>query len=60
MKAKSKRKDPLTGLGVTIALREAKAPFSELVERAAAGEKIVITWHGQSRARLLPLADLPS
>lgn len=42
---------------MTIAVREAKAQFSALVERAAAGEEIVITWHGQPRARLLPLAE---
>lgn len=39
-----------------IAVREAKAQFSALVERAAAGEEIVITWHGRPRARMLPLA----
>ncbi len=57
MKTNSKIKYPLTELGVTIAVREAKAQFSALVERAAAGEEIVITWHGQPRARLLPLAE---
>lgn len=57
MKKKSKLKYPLAELGVTIPVREAKAQFSALVERAAAGEEIVITWHGQPRARLLPLAE---
>ncbi len=42
-----------------IAVREAKAQFSALVDRAAAGEEIVITWHGRPRARMLPLAEPP-
>lgn len=33
-------------------MREAKSHFSELVDRAAEGEEITITWHGQARARL--------
>jgi len=57
MKTKPKLNDPPTEPGVKIAVREAKAQFSALVERAAAGEEIVITWHGQPRARLLPLAE---
>lgn len=36
-------------------LYEAKARLSELVERAAGGEEIVIAKHGTPRARLLPL-----
>ncbi len=36
-------------------LYEAKARLSELVERAAAGEEIVIAKHGSPRARLVPL-----
>ena len=57
MKTKKTHNYPLSELGVTIAVREAKAQFSALVERAAAGEEIVITWHGQPKARLLPLAE---
>jgi prevent-host-death family protein len=38
-------------------VREAKAQFSALVERAAAGEEIIITWHGRPRVRMLPLAE---
>ncbi len=57
MKTKAKAECPLVNHGVTIAVREAKAHFSALVERAAAGEEIVITWHGRPRARLLPLAE---
>ncbi len=57
MKAKAKHKYPLSELGATVAVREAKAQFSALVERAATGEEIVITWHGRPRARLLPLVE---
>ena len=57
MHKKTKRKYPLSELGAKVAVREAKAQFSALVERAAAGEEIVITWHGRPRARLLPLAE---
>ena len=57
MKAKSKRKYPRHELGATIAVREAKAQFSSLVDRAASGEEIVITWQGRPRARLLPLME---
>jgi prevent-host-death family protein len=37
-------------------LHEAKAHFSELVERAEAGEEIVIARSGKPAARLMPLA----
>jgi prevent-host-death family protein len=59
MNQKSRRIHPPPGQGAAIAVREAKAQFSALVERAAAGEEIVITWHGRPRARLLPLAEEP-
>jgi prevent-host-death family protein len=36
---------------------EAKAHLSELVERAAAGEEIVVARAGKPRARLVPLRD---
>ena len=36
---------------------EAKTHFSRLVERAAAGEEIVIAKAGEPRARLVPLVD---
>jgi prevent-host-death family protein len=36
-------------------LREAKANLSELVERAAAGEEILITVHGRPKARLVAM-----
>ena len=43
----------------TVSIRMAKARFSELVERAAAGEEIVITRRGRPVARLVPLGPLP-
>ncbi|MEI7437076.1 MAG: type II toxin-antitoxin system prevent-host-death family antitoxin [bacterium] len=42
--------------GAAISVREAKAQFSSLVGRAAEGEVITITWHGQPRARLVPIS----
>ena len=39
-----------------MSVREAKAQFSTLVGRAAEGEEITITWHGQPRARLVPVS----
>jgi len=38
-----------------INIHEAKTHFSRLVDRAAAGEEIVIAKAGQPRARLVPL-----
>jgi prevent-host-death family protein len=38
-------------------LYEAKTSLSELVERAAAGEEIIIAKAGKPRARLVPLAS---
>jgi prevent-host-death family protein len=43
----------------SINIAEAKAKFSNLVERAAGGEEIVITRAGKPRARIVPLAKLP-
>ena len=40
-----------------LSVREAKAHFSALLERAAEGEEIVITWHGRPRARLAPIRE---
>jgi len=40
----------------TVNIYEAKTKLSELVERAAAGEEIVIAKAGKPRARLMPLA----
>jgi prevent-host-death family protein len=43
------------GVGTVVSVREAKARFSAMVARAAAGEEITIAWHGVPRARLAPL-----
>ncbi len=40
-------------------LYEAKTRLSELVERAAAGEEIVIAKAGTPKARLVPMAPAP-
>jgi prevent-host-death family protein len=40
-----------------VSLYEAKTQLSQLVERAAAGEEIVIAKSGRPRARLVPLED---
>ena len=40
----------------TVNLYEAKTHLSELVERAARGEEVVIAKAGEPRARLVPLA----
>lgn len=34
---------------------EAKAQLSELIDRAAGGEEIILAKHGRPRARLVPL-----
>ena len=41
----------------TVSLYEAKTQLSRLVERAAAGEEIVIAKSGRPRARLVPLEN---
>lgn len=51
----SNSSDYATGGATVFTVREAKAQFSALVGRAAKGEEITITWHGQSRARLAPI-----
>jgi prevent-host-death family protein len=43
----------------TVNLYEAKTHLSELVQRAAAGEEIIIARHGKPAARLVPLAPAP-
>ena len=40
----------------TVNLYEAKTKLSELVDRAAAGEEIVIAKAGKPKARLVPIA----
>lgn len=44
---------------MSINLYEAKAHFSELVQRASEGEEIVIARNGKPVARLMPLAETP-
>jgi prevent-host-death family protein len=41
----------------TVSLYHAKSQLSRLVDRAAAGEEIVIAKSGRPRARLVPLED---
>ena len=41
----------------SVSLYDAKTHLSSLVERAAAGDEIVITKSGRPRARLVPLED---
>lgn len=43
-------------MGKAINLYEAKSHLSELVDRAAAGEEIVIAKSGKPMARLIPVA----
>jgi prevent-host-death family protein len=44
-------------VGATVNLYEAKTSLSKLVERAAAGEEIIIAKAGKPKARLVPLTD---
>jgi prevent-host-death family protein len=46
----------LVKMGKTVNLYEAKTHLSELVERAARGEEVVIAKAGEPKARLVPLA----
>lgn len=55
MKAKKKQTYSSPEVGAVVSVREAKAQFSALVARAATGEEITLSWHGQPRARLVPL-----
>ncbi len=45
---------------VLVNLREAMANFSRLVDRAAAGEEIIIAKNGVPKARLVPLVAKPA
>jgi prevent-host-death family protein len=44
----------------TVNIHQAKTQLSKLVERAAAGEEIVIAKAGKPVARIVPLARAPS
>ena len=48
---------PRKGVRESVSLYDAKTHLSSLVERAAAGDEIVITKSGRPRARLVPLED---
>jgi prevent-host-death family protein len=43
---------------ITVGAFEAKTHLSSLLERAAAGEEVVITKHGKPMARLVGASDL--
>jgi prevent-host-death family protein len=47
----------MSNLGMTVDLDEAKTSLSRLVDRAAAGEEVIIARAGEPKARLVPLAD---
>jgi len=51
------RKPPKRVVRETLGLYEAKTQLSSLVDRAAAGEEIVIMKSGQPMARLVPMED---
>lgn len=44
----------------SVSLYEAKTHLSELGERAAAGEEIIVTKHGRPRFKLVPVATATS
>lgn len=45
---------------VTVGAFEAKTKLSELLDRVAKGEEILITRHGKPAARLVPAGDGPT
>jgi len=49
------KKEPLWSHDVS--LRESKTRLSELVSLASSGEEILITVHGQPKARILPVSE---
>ena len=52
----NKKKSPV--VRETVSLYEAKTHLSSLIERAAAGEEIVISKSGKPKARLVPMDDV--
>ncbi|MBI5127910.1 MAG: type II toxin-antitoxin system prevent-host-death family antitoxin [Rhodopseudomonas palustris] len=42
-----------------VSVSEAKGQLTELVRRAEAGDEVILTRHGQSVARLVPVRALP-
>ena len=53
----ARRPRPRSTVRETVSLYEAKTQLSRLVDRAAAGEEIVISKSGRPRARLVPMED---
>jgi len=53
----TRRPRPRSAVRETVSLYEAKTQLSRLVDRAAAGEEIVISKSGRPRARLVPMED---
>lgn len=43
-----------------VSVSEAKAQLTELVDRAEAGEEVVLTRHGRAVVRIVPLTARPS
>ncbi|HYW24064.1 MAG TPA: type II toxin-antitoxin system prevent-host-death family antitoxin [Terriglobales bacterium] len=43
----------------TIAVAEAKARFSELIDRASRGERFLVLRHGRPAAAVVPVPPLP-
>ncbi|MBA2322473.1 MAG: type II toxin-antitoxin system Phd/YefM family antitoxin [Pseudonocardiales bacterium] len=52
-----RRLPPANVVRETVSLYDAKTNLSSLVDRAAAGEEIIIAKSGRPRARLVPLED---
>ena len=53
----TRRSHPRRAVRETVSLYQAKTQLSRLVDRAAAGEEIVISKSGRPRARLVPMED---
>jgi prevent-host-death family protein len=51
------RTNPRSGMGdqMQISVTEAKGQLTELVRRAAAGDEVILTRHGQAAVRLVPI-----
>jgi prevent-host-death family protein len=56
----ARRGDPKPSEAKTVGAYEAKTHFSELLDRADAGEEITITKHGHPVAKLVPIHALKS
>ncbi len=56
----SHRQNDIAGMATQFNIAEAKAKLSELLDRALAGEEIVIARAGKPLARLTPVRNQPS